>query len=160
MIVEIGHFALILACFVALVQAVLPMWGAQRGVASLVALARPAAQVQFLLVFGAFLALVHAFVASDFSVSVVLQNSHSLKPLLYKITGVWGNHEGSMVLWVLILTLFGALVATFGDNLPPALRARVLAVQGMIGVGFLAFTLFTSNPFLRLDPAPVDGRGL
>jgi cytochrome c-type biogenesis protein CcmF len=160
MIVEIGHFALILACFVALVQAVLPMWGAQRGVASLVALARPAAQTQFLLVLAAFLALVQAFLASDFSVIVVLQNSHSLKPLLYKITGVWGNHEGSMVLWVLILTLFGVLVATFGGNLPAGLQARVLSVQAMIAFGFLAFIIVTSNPFLRIVPPPVDGNDL
>jgi cytochrome c-type biogenesis protein CcmF len=160
MIVEIGHFALILACFVALVQAVLPMWGAQRGVASLVALARPAAQTQFLLVLAAFLALVQAFLVSDFSVIVVLQNSHSLKPLLYKITGVWGNHEGSMVLWVLILTLFGALVATFGGNLPAGLQARVLSIQAMIAFGFLAFIIVTSNPFLRIIPPPVDGNDL
>ena len=160
MIVEIGHFALILACFVALVQAVLPMWGAQRGVASLIALARPAAQTQFLLVLAAFLVLVQAFLASDFSVVVVQQNSHSLKPLLYKITGVWGNHEGSMVLWVLILTLFGALVATFGRNLPEGLQARVLSVQAMIAFGFLAFIIMTSNPFLRVVPPPVDGNDL
>jgi cytochrome c-type biogenesis protein CcmF len=160
MIVEIGHFALILACFVALVQAVFPMWGAQRGIAPLIALARPAAQVQFLLVLAAFLALVQAFLASDFSVSVVLQNSHSLKPLLYKITGVWGNHEGSMVLWVLILALFGALVATFGGNLPAGLQARVLSVQAMIALGFLVFIVATSNPFLRIVPPPVDGRDL
>jgi cytochrome c-type biogenesis protein CcmF len=160
MIVETGHFALILACFVALVQAVLPMWGAQRGVTSLIALARPAAQTQFLLVLAAFLALVQAFLASDFSVIVVLQNSHSLKPLLYKITGVWGNHEGSMVLWVLILTLFGALVATFGGNLPAGLQARVLSVQAMIAFGFLAFIIVTSNPFLRIVPPPVDGNDL
>ena len=98
--------------------------------------------------------------SSDFSVLNVAENSHTDKPLLYKITGVWGNHEGSMLLWVFILALFGAAVAVFGGNLPPALRARVLAVQGMIGVGFLLFILFTSNPFLRLDPAPADGNGL
>ncbi len=91
----------------------------------------------------------HAYVTSDFSVLNVVENSHTDKPLLYKITGVWGNHEGSMLLWVFMLALFGAAVALFGDNLPPALRARVLAVQGMIGVGFLLFILFTSNPFLR-----------
>jgi cytochrome c-type biogenesis protein CcmF len=160
MIVEIGHFALILAAFVALVQAALPMWGAQRGIPSLIALARPAAQTQFLLVLASFLALVQAFLASDFSVIVVLQNSHSLKPLLYKITGVWGNHEGSMVLWVLILTLFGALVATFGGNLPAGLQARVLSIQAMIAFGFLAFIIATSNPFLRIVPPPVDGNDL
>src|SRR5215468_3878218 len=160
MIVELGHFALILACFVALIQAALPLWGAQRGIAPLIALARPAAQMQFLLVLAAFLALVQAFVASDFSVSVVAQNSHSLKPLLYKITGVWGNHEGSMVLWVLILTLFGALVATFGSNLPAPLQARVLSVQSMIALGFLVFIVATSNPFRRVVPPPADGDGL
>ena len=160
MIVELGHFALILACFVALIQAVLPLWGAQRGVAPLMALARPAAQTQFLLVLFAFLALVQAFVVSDFSVSVVAQNSHSLKPLLYKITGVWGNHEGSMVLWVLILTLFGALVATFGGNLPAGLQARALSVQAMIAFGFLVFIIVTSNPFARLARPPADGDGL
>jgi cytochrome c-type biogenesis protein CcmF len=160
MIVELGHFALILACFVALIQAVLPLWGAQRGVAPLMALARPAAQTQFLLVLFAFLALVQAFVASDFSVSVVAQNSHSLKPLLYKVTGVWGNHEGSMVLWVLILTLFGALVATFGGNLPAGLQARALSVQAMIAFGFLVFIIVTSNPFARLARPPADGDGL
>jgi len=160
MIVELGHFALILACFVALIQGVLPLWGAQRGVAPLMALARPAAQTQFLLVLFAFLVLVQAFVASDFSVSVVAQNSHSLKPLLYKITGVWGNHEGSMVLWVLILTLFGALVATFGGNLPAGLQARALSVQAMIAFGFLVFIIVTSNPFLRIARPPPDGDGL
>ena len=160
MIVELGHFALILAGFIALIQAVLPLWGAQRGVAPLMALARPAAQTQFLLVLTAFLTLVHAFVASDFSVSIVAQHSHSLKPLLYKITGVWGNHEGSMVLWVLILTLFGALVATFGGNLPAALQARVLSIQAMIAFGFLVFIVATSNPFLRVVPPPADGQGL
>jgi cytochrome c-type biogenesis protein CcmF len=103
---------------------------------------------------------VQAFLASDFSVIVVLQNSHSLKPLLYKITGVWGNHEGSMVLWVLILTLFGALVATFGGNLPAGLQARVLSIQAMIAFGFLAFIIATSNPFLRIIPPPVDGNDL
>jgi cytochrome c-type biogenesis protein CcmF len=103
---------------------------------------------------------VNAYVTSDFSVATVVDNSHSTKPLLYKITGVWGNHEGSMLLWVLILSLCGAAVAWFGTNLPPALRARVLAVQGMIGVGFLLFILLTSNPFLRLEPAPLDGNGM
>jgi cytochrome c-type biogenesis protein CcmF len=104
--------------------------------------------------------LMHAYVTSDFSVANVYENSHSAKPLLYKITGVWGNHEGSMVLWVFILSLFGAAVAWFGNNLPPALRARVLAVQGMIGLGFLLFILLTSDPFTRISPAPLDGRGL
>ncbi len=160
MIAEAGHFALILALLVALVQGTLPMIGAQRGEASWMALARPASAAQFALVAIAFSSLMYAYVVSDFSVANVAQNSHSAKPMLYKITGLWSNHEGSMLLWVLILASFGFAVAVFGANLPPALRARVLAVQAWIAVGFLAFSLFTSNPFVRLDPAPLDGRDL
>jgi cytochrome c-type biogenesis protein CcmF len=124
------------------------------------AVADSTAVAQFLLVATAFAALINAYVTSDFTVANVYENSHSAKPLLYKITGVWGNHEGSMVLWVFILSLFGAAVAWFGTNLPRELKARVLAVQGMIGAGFLLFILFTSDPFKRLWPAPPDGRGL
>src|SRR5690606_22018108 len=160
MIPEIGHFALVLALGVAAVQGVLPLVGAQRGDAGLIALARPAAFLQFALIAVAFFALMQAYVTSDFSVINVAENSHTAKPLLYKISGVWGNHEGSLILWVLILALFGAAVAAFGGNLPAAFRARVLSVQALIAVGFLAFSLFTSNPFLRLDPAPLEGRGL
>src|SRR6476661_5299713 len=160
MITEIGHFALVLALCVALLQAVLPLYGAARGDGLLIAWARPAALAQFLFVAIAFVALMHAYAVSDFSLANVAANSNSTKPLLYKLTGVWSNHEGSMLLWVFILTLFGAAVALFGRNLPPTLRARVLAVQAMIGIGFLVFILFTSNPFLRLWPAPVDGMGL
>jgi len=160
MIAEIGHFALILAFLLALVQGVAPMVGAAKGEAALMAMARPSALLQFGLTAAAFLALVHAFVVSDFSVELVARHSHTLKPLLYKITGVWANHEGSMVLWVLILTLFGAMIAAFGGNLPAALRARVLAVHGLVAAGFFAFILFTSNPFVRLLPAPVEGQGL
>ena len=109
---------------------------------------------------GAFGVLTHAFVVSDFSVETVANNSHTLKPMLYKISGVWGNHEGSLVLWVMILTLFGAAVALFGQSLPLSLRARVLSVQSLVAVGFLSFTIFTSNPFARLDPAPIEGLGL
>ena len=160
MIAELGHFALALALMLALVQSVAPLIGAARGNAGLMALGGGTAIGQFALVALAFAALAHAYVTSDFSLATVAANSHSTKPLLYKITGVWGNHEGSMVLWVLILSLFGAAVAWFGTSLPPDLRARVLAVQGMIGAAFLAFVLFTSNPFLRLSPAPLDGRGM
>lgn len=160
MIAELGHFALVLAFAVALVQGTLPLLGAARRDATLLGVAGPAALVQFLLVALAFGALVHLYVVSDFSVANVFQNSHQSKPLLYRITGVWGNHEGSLLLWVLILALFGAAVAAFGHNLPVVFRARVLAVQALIAVGFLAFTLFTSNPFARLDPAPLEGRGL
>jgi cytochrome c-type biogenesis protein CcmF len=160
MIVELGHFALILALMVALVQATLPLWGAQRGDPRLMALAGPAAGAQLLLVGASFAALTWAFVVSDFSLAVVVGNSHTAKPMLYKVSGVWGNHEGSLLLWVLILALYGAAVAGFGGNLPVRLRARVLAVQGMIGVAFLAFLLLTSNPFWRLEFPPLDGEDL
>ncbi len=160
MIVELGHFALILAFSVALVQSVLPLWGAHRRNAALMAVAEPAAVIQFVLVLSSFAALTYAFVVSDFSLLLVVQNSHTLKPMLYKVSGVWGNHEGSLLLWVLILSLFGACAAWFGGNLPPTLKARVISVQGMIGVAFLAFMLFTSNPFLRLEVPPLDGQDL
>jgi cytochrome c-type biogenesis protein CcmF len=160
MIVELGHFALILALLLALTQSTVPLLGASRRQLSWMAMGRSTALGQFVLVAIAFGALIHAYVTSDFSVANVYENSHSAKPMLYKVTGVWGNHEGSMVLWVFILSLFGAAVAVFSDNLPPTLRARVLAVQGMIGTGFLLFILLTSDPFTRLAPAPLDGRGL
>jgi len=102
----------------------------------------------------------HAFITSDFTVRLVALNSHSLKPMIYKISGVWGNHEGSMLLWVLILALFGACAGWFGNNLTQSFRARVLAVQGAISVAFLAFILLTSNPFLRLVVPPFDGQDL
>ncbi len=160
MIAETGHFALVLALIVALVQGTVPMVGAARRHAGLMAVARPAAVIQFALVAIAFAALTHAYVTSDFSLINVARNSHSAKPMLYKIAGVWANHEGSMLLWVLILAAFGSAVALFGRNLPPTLAARVLGVQALIAVGFLAFTLLTSNPFERLFPVPMDGRGL
>jgi len=159
-IAELGHYALILALAVALVQAVLPMWGATRGDRALMAMAPNAALLQFGCVAFAMAALAHAYITSDFSVAMVIENSNSAKPMLYKITGVWGNHEGSMLLWVFILTGYGAAVALFGGNLPPALRARVLSIHGMIGVGFLLFILITSNPFLRVDQPPPDGQGM
>ncbi|MGR3378731.1 heme lyase CcmF/NrfE family subunit [Salipiger abyssi] len=160
MVTELGHFALILAFLVACVQAVVPMVGAQKRWPGWMAVAEPAATAQFLLTALSFAALTHAFITSDFSLRVVVQNSHSAKPMLYKISGVWGNHEGSMLLWVLILSLFGALAAWFGGNLPPTLRARVLGVQAMVGVAFFAFILFTSNPFLRMAVPPFDGQDL
>ena len=160
MIVEAGHFALALALMLALVQASFPLIGAARNDARWMAMARPAAVGQLAFVAAAFLSLIYAFVTSDFSVGAVVANSHSAKPLLYKIAGTWGNHEGSMLLWVLILSLFGAAVAVFGDRLRPTFKARVLGVQGILGAAFLAFVLFASNPFLRIVPAPLDGRGL
>jgi cytochrome c-type biogenesis protein CcmF len=160
MIPELGHYALVLALAVAIVQGTLPFVGASRDDIRLMTLGRSAALTQAFLVIGAFLALMQAYVTSDFSVANVVANSHSAKPLIYKISGVWGNHEGSMLLWSLILALFGAAVALFGNNLPDSLRARVLGVQALIGVGFLAFILLMSNPFERISPAPPDGNGL
>jgi cytochrome c-type biogenesis protein CcmF len=160
MITELGHFALILAFMVAIVQTFVPLVGAHKGWRSWMAVAEPAASAQFMLTAFAFGALMWAFISSDFSLLLVVQNSHSAKPMLYKISGTWGNHEGSMLLWVLIVSLFGAVAAWFGTNLPPSLRARVLSVQGAIGVAFFAFILFTSNPFTRLAVPPFDGQDL
>ncbi|MEZ5913179.1 MAG: heme lyase CcmF/NrfE family subunit [Paracoccaceae bacterium] len=160
MITELGHFALFLAFAIAVVQAVIPMIGAHQGWHGWMAMARPAASAQFFLTAFSFLALTNAFVTSDFSLKLVVENSHTDKPMLYKLSGVWGNHEGSMLLWVLILTLFGACAAWFGGNLPERLRARVLAVQSAISVAFFAFILFTSNPFLRLAVPPMNGQDL
>ena len=160
MIIELGHFALILAFAVAVVQTVVPMIGAQKNWRGWMAVAEPAASAQFFLTLAAFGALTYAFVTSDFSLRLVVLNSHTAKPMLYKISGVWGNHEGSMLLWVLILTLFGACAAWFGGNLPPTLRARVLSIQSAIAMAFFAFILFTSNPFARLEIPPMNGQDL
>ncbi len=160
MIAEIGHFALILATGVALYQFLVPLVGAHRNDAALMRSGISAAVLQLTLVATAFVVLTHAYLVSNFSVENVAANSHSAKPLLYKISGVWGNHEGSMLLWVLILAIYGAAVAVFGRNLPLGLRARVLAIQGSIGFAFLTFMVLTSNPFRRLDPPPVEGNGL
>jgi cytochrome c-type biogenesis protein CcmF len=159
MIIEVGHFALVLALAVAGVQMVLPAWGARTGDERLMATAEPAALGQLALIALAFAALTQAYVTSDFSVESVWANSHSAKPLLYKVSGVWGNHEGSMLLWVLILALFGAAVALFGGNLPRTLRANALAVQAGIAVAFLLFIVLASNPFVRIPPQ-AEGRGL
>ena len=160
MITELGHFALILAFGVAIVQMVVPLVGAHKRWPGWMAVAEPAAGAQFALTALAFGALMWAFITSDFSLRVVVANSHSLKPMLYKISGTWGNHEGSMLLWVLIVALFGAMVAWFGSDLPPSLRARVLGVQAAIAVAFFAFIIFTSNPFLRMGTPPFDGQDL
>jgi len=160
MIPEAGHFALILALFVAVVQSIVPLIGAHRGDRPWMEAGRTAALAQFLLIATSFAALTWSYVTSDFSVANVVQNSHTDKPMLYKISGVWGNHEGSMLLWVLILATYGLALAGFGRNLPPTLRARALAVQAMVSVGFLAFILFTSDPFTRVFPAPLNGHGL
>ena len=160
MIVETGHFALILAFALALAQAVIPFAGARLGDGALMRVARPTALMQFLLVALAYGALTYAHVVSDFSLVNVIENSHSSKPLIYKISGVWGNHEGSMLLWVLVLSLCGALIALFSSAMPAKLRADTLSVQGLLGAAFLLFILLTSNPFARVSPAPWQGRDL
>ena len=160
MIVELGHFALILAFALSLFQMVVPLWGAHRRMPGWMAVAEPAATLQFILIAFSFAALTYAFVTSDFSLKLVADNSHTAKPMLYKVTGVWGNHEGSLLLWVLILALFGAMAAWWGTGLTDTLRARVLGVQGSVGAAFLAFLIFTSNPFLRLANPPLNGSDL
>ena len=160
MIVEIGHFALVMALCISAIQATLPLFGANTNNRAWMALGSPAALLQLLLLAIAFAALTHAFVTSDFSVITVANNSHTLKPMLYKVSGVWGNHEGSMLMWVLILAIYGAAVAIWGNNLRPTLKARVLGIQGLLGFGFLLFIIFTSNPFGRLIPAPINGQDL
>jgi cytochrome c-type biogenesis protein CcmF len=160
MIAEVGHYALVLALALALIQSVVPLIGARTRDGTLMAVATPIALAQFGFVALSFAMLVSCYVGSDFSVRNVFENSHSAMPLLYKFTSTWGNHEGSMLLWVLILSLFGALVAAFATNVPPSLKATVLSVQAWIAATFYLFILATSNPFLRLDPAPFEGRDL
>ena len=157
---ELGHFALVLALGLGLIQSIVPVIGVHRRDGSLMRLAGSTALAQFVFVALSFLALTVCYVTSDFSVATVYENSHSMMPLVYKVTSVWGNHEGSMLLWVLILSLFGALVALFGNNLPAALKSHVLAVQSWIACAFYLFILLTSNPFLRLASAPFEGRDL
>jgi len=160
MMTEIGHFALVLALGVAIVQSIVPLWGLRTGDTAMMAVGRPASLVQFALVALAFAALTKAYVTSDFSVVNAVENSHSAKPLLYKFTGVWGNHEGSMLLWVLILVFFSALVAVFGRSIPRTLHAAVLSVQAWVSSAFLLFIILTSNPFVRELPAPLEGKDL
>ena len=160
MIPELGHYALVLALALGLIQAIVPMIGARGRDAALMRLASSTASMQFIFVALSFIALTICYVTSDFSVANVYENSHSQMPLIYKFTSTWGNHEGSMLLWVLILSLFGAMVAQFGGNLPETLKANVLAVQSWIACAFYLFILLTSNPFLRLAQAPLEGRDL
>lgn len=160
MIAELGHFALILALFVALAQALLPMIGAHRSHDSFIAFGDRAAKLLFLLMALSFVALTMSFLQSDFSVKLAASHSHTTKPFLYKISGVWGNHEGSILLWTVMLAFYGALIPIFGKSLPTMLKARAIAVQGLLAFGFIAFVLFTSNPFERLNPVPPNGLGL
>ena len=160
MIPEIGQFALALALAVACAQALLPIIGALRGYDNWMAFAKPAARVQFLLVFGAFLILVHAFVSNDFSVAYVAHNSNTALPTAYRISAVWGAHEGSLLLWILILAGWTVAVTFFDSQLPRSFAALVLSVMGIVSVGFLSFMMFTSNPFARLLPAAANGGDL
>ncbi|WP_374352706.1 heme lyase CcmF/NrfE family subunit [Thermomonas sp.] len=157
---ELGQVALILALLAACMQALLPMLGAQRGVAALMAVGRPAAYLQLALVGLAFAILTHGFITQDFSQRYVAENSNSLLPMIYRYTAVWGAHEGSLLLWALILALWTAAVARYSRALPMPVVARVLGVLGVVAVGFLAFLIFTSNPFERLLPAAAEGRDL
>ena len=158
--VEIGHFALVLALMVSLLQTAVPMVGARQNNAGMMATGGPLAMALLVLLTISFLALTYAYIGSDFSVKNVWANSHTDKPMLYKFTGVWGNHEGSLMLWVLILGVFGASVPLFGKHLPDVLKANVIGVQGSIAAAFLLFMLLTSNPFERLNPAPFEGQDL
>jgi len=160
MIPEIGHFALIVALLVALVQGIVPMLGAARRDGTLMAVAVPAARAQFALVAIAFGCLAYSFVTSDFSVENVAMHSNSQLPAHYRFAATWGSHEGSLLLWSLMLAGWGAAVTFFSRNLPQTLRARVLAVMGLVAVGFLLFLLATSNPFSRLSPPAPEGRDL
>jgi cytochrome c-type biogenesis protein CcmF len=160
MTAEIGQFALILALILAAMQAFVPLIGAWRLDPALMAVGRTAAILQLLFVGVAFVSLATCYVLNDFSVSLVAEHSNSAQPLIYRVGATWGSHEGSMLLWVLIVALYGAAVALFGGTLRETLQARVLAVQGMIGAAFLGFLLFTSNPFTRLFPIPLDGAEL
>ena len=160
MAAEVGQFALILAFVLAMVQTVTPLWGAHRGDPVLMALGRTATILQAGFVILAFGCLAASYLLCDFSVALVAAHSHTLQPAVYRFAATWGSHEGSMLLWVLILAVYGAGVAIFGRTLRETLQARVLGVQGLIGVAFLGFLIFTSNPFLRLDPAPLEGTEL
>ena len=157
---EFGHFALISAFGLSLIQSVVPLIGTARHNMQLMLVGPAAAISAAVACVIAFGALVTSFIRSDFSVALVANHSHSAKPLIYKISGTWGNHEGSLLLWILILVIYGAVLAISGRTMPALLKARILAVQGMITSGFLAFSLFTSNPFIRLANAPIDGKGL
>ncbi|MEB2399977.1 heme lyase CcmF/NrfE family subunit [Parapusillimonas sp. JC17] len=160
MIAELGHFSLILTLLVALAQGALTLPGAARGNAAWIALARPAAGIQFFLIVIAFSSLTWAFVTKDFSVAYVAQNANSQLPLAYRIAAVWGGHEGSLLLWLLMQTGWAYAVSMFSRQLPDAMVARVLGVLGLVTAGFLLFVLLTSNPFERLSPAPIEGLDL
>jgi len=160
MIPEIGHFALILALCFAVVQAVFPLAGAQLGITAWIRVSRPAARVQLLFMLIAYGCLTWSFLEHDFSVLYVAQNSNTALPTLYLVSGVWGAHEGSLLLWALVLSLWTFAVTLFSRSIPDRMLARVLGILGLVGIGFQLFMLLTSNPFERLSPAPMEGRDL
>ncbi len=160
MIPEIGHYALVLALCMALVQATLPLIGATKGIPSWIAVGKPAALAQLFFLAVSFVALTYGFIVNDFSIKYVAQNSNSLLPLEFRISAVWGAHEGSLLLWAFILAIWSGAVSVFSKSVPAQMTARVLSVMGMISIGFILFTLITSNPFERLFPVPLDGRDL
>jgi len=160
MIPELGHFALIIAFCLALAGGPLALFGAANGRTAWIAFARPAAQGQCFFVVIAFAALTYAFVSNDFSVAYVANHSNTALPLQYRVAAVWGGHEGSLLLWLLMLSCWMVAVSLFSGHLPEQMTARVLGVMSLVSVGFLAFTLFASNPFERLFPGPADGRDL
>ena len=160
MIAEIGHFALVLAFCAALVQGVIPLMGAQSGRADWIAMARSSSQTTFFLVLISYAALTWCFYVDDFSVAYVANHSNSLLPVMYKISGVWGGHEGSLLLWVFMMVSWTYAVAQFSKGLDAAMVARVISVLGLVTVAFLAFVLLTSNPFDRMFPVPADGKDL
>src|SRR5690625_1430239 len=160
MLPEIGQITLVLALIAATVQTVMPLLGAQHDRPAWMALARPTAWLQVVLITAAYALLTWAFISQDFSVRYVAENSNTLLPMIYRITAVWGGHEGSLLLWMLIITLWNGAVAKWSHSLPPRVTARVLGVMGAVSLGFLAFMVFTSNPFDRLLPAAMEGRDL
>ena len=160
MIPELGQFAVVLALLLAVAQGTLPIIGASNGNLLWKNLASYTALLKFFLIAIAFFCLMKSYVVSDFTVTNVINNSHSDKPLLYKIAGTWGNHEGSILLWILILVTFGAMLAVFGRSIPSPLKARTLGVQAWISIGFISFLLLTSNPFERTFPPPLNGNDL
>ena len=160
MIPEVGHFALIMALCMAITLAIVPILGASRTIAGWIAIARPTAYGQLLFMAVAYGCLTYSFLTHDFSVQYVAMNSNTALPVLYLVSGVWGAHEGSLLLWALVLSCWTALVARFSRDIPDATVARVLGVMGMVSIGFILFLLLTSNPFERLFPAPAEGRDL
>ena len=160
MIAELGHFALILAFLVTIIQGILPILGAHKGRQEWISLARPCAQTQFFLVAFAFACLAQSFMVNDFSVKYVAEHSNTQLPDMYRFAAVWGGHEGSLLLWLLMLAGWGVAVASFSRSLPDVVVARVLGVLGLVAIGLMAFVLLTSNPFERLLPTPAEGRDL